>query len=363
MPETQAARRRRAAERIAAADADAALITSPPNVRYLTGLASSNAALLLTVDAAAVLATDSRYTLAARRDCPDVDVRTCQFVEPELARQLAARALRRVCFEAHEMTVERHDRLVAAAEGVTFAAFGREIEDLRQVKDDGEIELLTVACRITGETLAEVLPHVGPGRTERDVAAELDRGMVERGADRPAFDTIVAAGPNGALPHHVPSDRPLAAGDLVTIDFGARYRGYHADMTRTVAVGAPADWQREVHALVAAAQRAGVAAVRAGAAIADVDAAARDVIAAAGHGEHFQHGLGHGVGLEIHEAPIVGRGRRGTLRCDTSVTVEPGVYLPDRGGVRIEDVVVAGDADGSPGSRVLTTAPRDLLVL
>lgn len=363
MPDIHAARRRRAAARIVAHDADAALITAPPNVRYLTGLASSNAALLLTVDAAAVLATDSRYTLAAQRDCPDVDVLNCQFVERELARQLPARALRRVCFEAHEMTVERHGRLAATAEGVTLSAFGREIEDLRQLKDDDEIELLAVACRITGDALADVLPNLRAGRTERDVAAELDRRMVELGADRPAFDTIVAGGTNGALPHHVPSDRRLANGDLVTIDFGARYRGYHADMTRTVAVGEPADWQREVHALVAAAQRAGVAAVRAGAEVAVVDAAARDVIVAAGHGEHFQHGLGHGVGLEIHEAPIVGRGRPGTLDSRTSVTVEPGVYLPDRGGVRIEDVVVVGAADGAPRSRVLTTAPRDLLVL
>src|SRR5579875_351881 len=343
MPEIHEARRQRAQARIAELDADAALITSLPNVRYLTGLASSNAALLLPASGRGVLATDSRYALAAQRDCPDTELVTGRFVE-------------------------RHSRLAGLAKDVTFRPFGRVIEDLRQVKDPTEIGLLAEACRISCQALADVLPRIGPGMTEREVAVSLDHRMAELGADRPAFGTIVASGPNGALPHHAPAARPLQAGDLVTIDFGACYGGYHADMTRTVAVGEPAGWQREIYELVAAAQRAGIGAARPGAELTAVDAAARDLITEAGHGEHFGHGLGHGVGLEVHEAPVIGYGRTGKLSARVPVTVEPGIYLPGRGGVRIEDVLVVGAGAAAagqqaPAAQFLTTTTRELLVL
>ena len=343
---------------IAEAGADAALITSGPNVRYLTGLASSNAALLLPVSGAPVLATDSRYVLKAQRDCPGLELITERFIEPRLAAEMGSRGLRTVAFEAHEMTVERHAELAAKAEGVTTIPFGRKIEELREVKDPVELELLATACRISGQALADVFPLIRPGLTERALAAALDRTMIALGAERPAFGTIVASGPNGAIPHHSPTDRPLRRGDLITMDFGAMYGGYHADMTRTVALGEPAGWQREIYELVAAAQRAGMDAARPGADVADVDAAARDLIRDAGHGEHFQHGLGHGVGLEVHEAPVMGYGRTGKLSGRVPVTVEPGVYLPGKGGVRIEDVLVVGDR-----AQLLTTTTRDLLVL
>ena len=193
--------------------------------------------------------------------------------------------------------------------------------------------------------------------------------MVDLGAEGIAFDTIVASGPNGAIPHHAPAGREFERGDLITVDCGARYEGYHADMTRTVALGQPAPWQREIYELVAAAQLAGVAAAVPGTDVADVDAAARDLIEAAGHGGHFQHGLGHGVGLEVHEAPIMGYGRTGRLADRVPVTVEPGVYLPGLGGVRIEDTLVvrAGtaqtDALAAGPAQLLTTTTRDLLVL
>ncbi len=358
MPEIHAARRRRAQEKIAETGADAALITSGPNVRYLTGLASSNAALLLAADGAAVLATDSRYTLAAQRDCPDVEVITERFIETRLAAEMAGRGLRTVAFEAHEMSVERHAELVARAEGVTVIPFGRKIEELRTVKDPSEIELLGTACRISCQAIADIFSLIRPGVTERQLAAALDARMIALGAERPAFDTIVASGSNGAIPHHAPTDRPFRRGDLITMDFGALYGGYHADMTRTVALG-EAGWQREIYELVAAAQRAGLDAARPDADVADVDAAARDLIRDAGHGDHFQHGLGHGVGLEIHEAPTIGYARTGKLPSRVPVTVEPGVYLPGRGGVRIEDVLVVG----AGGAALLTTTTRELLVL
>ena len=222
MPEIHAARRARAQAKVAELDADAVLITSAPNVRYLTGLASSNAALLLPAEGGGLLATDSRYALAAHRDSPDLELAVERFTERVLAGAMTRRGMRRVAFEAHEMTVERHGTLAASAEGVTLVPFGRGIEDLRMVKDAGEIGLLASACRITSQALADVLRRIRPGLTERGPG---------RGAGPPdgrtrcrtdvAFDTIVASGPNGAIPHHAPSGRPLRRGDLVTIDFGA----------------------------------------------------------------------------------------------------------------------------------------------
>jgi Xaa-Pro aminopeptidase len=364
MPPQHAARRDRAQHKIAELGADAALITSLPNVRYLTGMVSSNAVLLLPAAGPAVLATDSRYAEAAARDCPELELVVERVLEPALARLAVARGLGTVAFEAQEMTVERHAQLAALDGGPALVTLGRMIEEIRMVKDEAEIELLARACAITSEAFSALLPEVVPGRTEREFAILLERAMIDLGAEALAFDTIVASGPNGAIPHHHPGGRAFAAGDLITVDCGARYGGYHADMTRTVALGEPAAWQREIYELVAAAQRAGVVAATAGADVRAVDASARDMIAAAGHGEHFGHGLGHGVGLEVHEAPTIGYGRTGTLVDRVPVTVEPGIYLPGRGGVRIEDtLVVRADAGAAGSHQMLTTTTRDLLVL
>jgi len=360
MPQTHAARRGRAQQYVRELGADAVLVTARQNVRYLTGLASSNAALLLPAEGEGLLATDSRYALAGQRDAADLELLVERFIEGKLATEAARRGVRVLAFEAQEMTVERHAEVAVRAEGVTTIPFGRKIEELRMVKDAEELELLATACRLSSQALADVLPQIRPGLSERTLASLLDHRMVDLGADAPAFETIVASGPNGAIPHHAPTDRPLRRGDLVTMDFGALYRGYHADMTRTVAVGEPAGWQRDVYELVAEAQRTGIEAVEPGAEAGAVDAAAREVIEAAGHAEHFQHGLGHGVGLEIHEAPMLGYGRTGKLSDRVPVTVEPGVYLPGKGGVRIEDVLVV-TAGG--GARILTSATRELLVL
>jgi Xaa-Pro aminopeptidase len=310
-----------------------------------------------------VLATDSRYALAAERDAPDVELTVARGIEAALAREAARRGYRRVLFEAHEMTVERHQAITAELSGdgagPVLAPLGRYVEKMREVKDDEELALLRTACELSCRALQEVLPRIRPGLTERQVAAALEQRMIELGAEKPAFDTIVASGSNGAIPHHVPTGRAIERGELVVIDFGARYGGYHADMTRTVSVGGPATWQREVYQLVAAAQRAGTAAARPGAELSAVDAAARDLIADAGHGGHFQHGLGHGVGLEVHEEPLIASGRTGTLGDRVPVTIEPGVYLPGKGGVRIEDTL----AVRARATELLTTFTKDLLVL
>jgi Xaa-Pro aminopeptidase len=367
MAESHALRRERLRTAVAAGEADAALITSLVNVRYLTGLASSNAALLLPAVGPPVLATDSRYLLAAERDSPDLTLLNARDVEPALADVARQRGVRRLGFEAQEMTVARHTALAQPGD-LDLLPLGPMVEDLRMTKDEEEIALLARACAITGAAFDQVVTQIRAGMTERELAVLIERAMVDRGAEKPAFDAIVASGPNGAIPHHVPGGRRFGPGDMITIDCGARYGGYHADMTRTVVLGPPADWQREIYALVATAQQAGIEAAVPGAAVADVDAAARDIIKAAGHGEHFGHGLGHGVGLEIHEAPAVAAARPGTLGDRVPITVEPGVYLPGTGGVRIEDTLVVRSGAGPAVARDLltttkTVTPGELLVL
>jgi Xaa-Pro aminopeptidase len=369
MAEIHAARRARAQQAVAGNGADAALITAPANVRYLSGLVSSNAAVLLPADGPGVLATDSRYAEAAARDCPDIELVTERQVGEALAVLAVSRGWQRLAFEAQDITVERFTALAAAqaSDGAgpaqpgppQLVPLGHVVEELRMIKDESEIALLATACAITSSAFEGLLGSIRPGQTEREYAVLLERAMIDLGAEALAFDTIVASGPNGAIPHHQPSDRQFERGDLITIDCGARYQGYHADMTRTVALGEPAGWQREIYDLVAAAQLAGVAAAVPGADIGDVDAAARDLIEAAGHGAHFQHGLGHGVGLQVHEAPIMGYGRTGRLIDRVPVTVEPGVYLSGQGGVRIEDTLVVRTGP----AQLLTTTTRDLLVL
>jgi Xaa-Pro aminopeptidase len=232
---------------------------------------------------------------------------------------------------------------------------------LRLTKDDAEVARLERACRITTDALAWLFDEVvAPGVTERQLALALERRFIDLGADGVAFPSIVASGPNAAIPHHQPSVRPIEVGDVLTVDCGASVDGYHADCTRTVGVHHLDEALQEIYEVVRQAQAAGRAAAVLGASAGDVDAAARGVVADAGYGQRFLHGTGHGVGLEIHEAPAVARGSGATLAVGTTLTVEPGVYVPGLGGVRIEDTLVIG-ADGL--ARVLTDAPRELRLL
>ena len=365
MPPQHALRRDRAAAVAANLGADAVLITSGVNVRYLTGLASSNAAVLVPANGPAVLATDSRYAGTAGRECQDVELVIERDVAPSLVDSALAGGLRAIAFEDRVMTVHTYRELSAAGQDdLKLVGAGSAVDELRMVKDEDEIAMLDRACSITGQAFSAVLDRLCPGVTEREYAIALERTMIDLGADGLAFDSIVASGPNGAIPHHTPTSRRFEPGDMVTVDCGAQCAGYHADMTRTVAIGNPADWQREIYQIVAEAQAAGVAAALPGAEVMDVDAVARDMIAAAGHAEHFGHGLGHGVGLEIHEAPIIGYGRTGTLQDRVPITIEPGIYVPGMGGVRIEDTLVVRAGAGAAGwAQPLTTITRELLVL
>lgn len=362
-----AARRARLAAVLVDRDLDAALVCGLRNVRYLTGLDSSNAALLVTAVGEAVLATDSRYADAVAGVCPDVAVRVDRQVAAVLVAEAADRVdgRARLGVERHVVTARDADRLAdAAGQAVELLDLDEAVESLRSEKEPAEVALVAQACALADEALLGVLAAGLAGRSEVAIARDLEARMLLLGAEAVGFESIVASGPNGAVPHHHPGQRVVQRGDLVTIDFGARVHGYHSDCTRTVVVGEPAPWQREVYGLVAAAQQAGLDALHAGAAVADVDAAARSLIAAAGHGEHFTHGLGHGVGLDIHEPPWLtgGDGEAARLSGRSTVTVEPGIYLPGRGGVRIEDTVDVGGPQGDD-VLVLTTTTKALLTV
>jgi Xaa-Pro dipeptidase len=356
MPAPHADRRDRLRQALARDGHEAALVTRLVNVRYLTGFTGSNGAVLVTPDAA-VLATDGRYATQSAQQAPDVDVVIDRAVAAALVGEAVRRGARRIAFESHDVTVDLHDELAAVDGSVSLSRLGQEVELLRAVKDESEIAAIAEACAIADRAFAELLETLRAGRTERDVAAELESRMHAHGADGPSFETIVASGPNSAVPHHRAAERELRSGDLVKFDFGALCRGYHSDMTRTVVLGPLADWQRDLYELVRSAQAAGRAAVVAGATAEDVDRAARSVIEDAGQGEAFVHPLGHGVGLEIHEAPSLAHGSPNVLEASMIVTVEPGVYLPGRGGVRIEDTLVV--RDGEP--ELLTHTPRELV--
>ena len=363
-----AARRERLRAIVAERGLDAALVTNLLNVRYLTGFTGSNGALLLRTDGEDVLGTDGRYTTQAGLQAPDLELLIDRTTAPALAAEAVRRGIGRLGYESHDVTVDGlhtlEKVLADAADGgrvPELASVQRAVEELRAIKDDGEIEALRHACAVADQALAELAAAGGlrPGRSEVEVGRELDARMLALGAEAPSFETIVAAGANSAIPHHRPDATVLRDGDFLKLDFGATVDGYHSDMTRTVVLGHAADWQREIYDLVAASQAAGRAALAVGADVVAVDRASRDVIAAAGHADHFSHGLGHGVGLEIHEAPAISPLGAGTLAAGMAVTVEPGVYLPGHGGVRIEDTLVVTETE----PELLTLTSKELLVL
>ena len=338
----------------------ALIVTDLANVRYLTGYVGSNG-IALVGPRGRKLVTDSRYAVAAREQARGVEV---VIGRRDLLGDVAA-ALPSVAgegpagVEAESLTLARHARLAAMLEGVVLEPTTGLVETLREVKDPGELEAMREAAAVVDRALAAVLARGIVGRTEREVAFALHAAMLEEGAERPSFDTIVAAGPRGARPHAVPGPEPIPAGTLVVIDLGAVVDGYCSDMTRTVATGPLPDRLAEIYAVCLRAQEAAVAAARGGMGAAELDAVARAVIADAGYADAFGHGLGHGVGLAIHEAPGVRPESGASLRAGMAVTIEPGIYLEGEGGVRIEDLVVLGDE----GCEVLSGAPKELMTV
>lgn len=342
----------------AEAGIDALLVTDLSNVRYLTGFTGSAGRLLVTADAM-LLSTDGRYAVQAPEQMAAAGVAAEVHVASTLAEQDGALARAagtgRLGLEAASVTWAAQRRLTAEPWTAELVATEGLVEAARRVKDAGEVARLARASAIADAALATVAPMLLDEPTEVEVGFALDTEMRRLGAEAVSFETIVASGPNGARPHHRPAERSIVEGDLVVIDFGALVDGYHSDMTRTFMVGAFSETQRRMYDVVIEAQAAGVAAVAPGVEAQAVDATCRDLISAAGWGEAFGHGTGHGVGLVIHEDPRVSRTSTATLEVGHVVTVEPGVYLTDHGGVRIEDTVVVTDE----GCVAITLAPKD----
>jgi Xaa-Pro aminopeptidase len=345
---------------LSAVGADLILVTSLVNVRYLTGFTGSNGAALIGPDTRVFL-TDFRYVEQAQAEVdPSFQRRIVSTGFADALVQLMPDGDQRLGFEDHQLTVHSHAELrEKLPERVELVAAGTPVQALRAVKEPGEIDKIRAACELADAALREIMEHGIAGRTEREVAIALEDAMRARGASGPSFESIVAAGPHGALPHASPRDVTIGPGELVVVDWGAVLDGYCSDCTRTFATGGLSDTAKVAYDLVLEAQRAGVQAIRPELGGKEADATARTIIDAAGHAEHFGHSLGHGVGLEVHEKPTLSQRSEDTLQVGNVVTVEPGVYLPGELGVRIEDLCVVTES----GHEILTHIPKELITL
>ena len=336
---------------------DGMVITTPENIRYLCGFSGSLGYLVIGLTAAEILG-DSRYWLQMQAEAPGFSlVRTgpSHGLWALVAERLKVLELRRVGFEPQHLTFDQHQRLAGALPGGhALVAMTGLVEELRVVKSAEEVELLRAVASIAGRAFDRVRGAIRPGLRERDVAFLLEQTFRELGADGPAFDTIVAAGERGALPHGRASDRVLERGDMVVVDFGASAAGYHSDTTRTIVLGEPSPEQARVIEAVRAAQLASMALMKPGMAADAIDRRAREVLADESHA--FGHGLGHGIGLQVHERPFLSPTDHTPLRAGMVITNEPGIYIPDWGGVRLEEMVLVTESD----PEVLTSASWEI---
>ena len=340
---------------------DGVLITEAENLCYATGFVGLEGMVLVTADGKGYCFTDSRYIEAAEKAIapwgyqviqPDVSYPQC------VAQLCQEHKLESLLFEDQDMTVASHARYTAAVPAKLIPA-GEAFSETREVKEEIEVERIVAAQRIAEKALEEILPLIKPGAVEREVAAELDYRMARLGSTGVSFQTIFVSGAKSSLPHGTPGDKKIEAGDFVTIDFGAMVGGYHSDMTRTFAVGFATDEMKKVYNTVLEAQLAGIEAFAVGKPGSEVDKAARDIIEATGYGPYFGHGLGHSLGLNIHESPRAAKTYHREFVQGNIVTIEPGIYLPGKFGVRIEDMVYLG----ADGKRNLTNFPKELLIL
>lgn len=339
---------------------DSLIVTSVVNVRYLTGFTGDSSVVIVTPDRVLFI-TNSLYYEEALDTIPDpyevLDAGAGLFAYlEEQGKDLFGKT---AGYEPENMTCASHIKWQDALDGVTLTPAYRIIEQLREIKTPKEIDYIKQAQAITDKTFNDILDLIRPGVSERDLALEIDYRFRLAGADKSAFPTIVAAGSHASKPHAVPSDRKLSSGDCVIFDMGASWNGYASDMTRTVMLGTADNRYREVYESVLDAQQAGLDAIRAGLRGGEADASARSVIENKGYGERFIHSLGHAVGLDIHEFPSLSRNSETVLKSGMVVTVEPGIYIPGWGGVRIEDMVVVTD-DGCDN---LTGTPKTLIEL
>ena len=339
---------------------DAMLLTSEANCYYATGFMGEGIALV--TRRGSWYFTDSRYTEAADKAIGDAAViREVSREKPFSAlinEALAEAGAEKAGFEEQRMTVAEH-AVYSEKLHCTLTPASSLMTELRGSKDEEELSCMTAAQRIAEGALEQILKEIRPGMTEKEIAARLNYLMVSAGAEKTSFDTIVASGPNGSMPHAVPGMRKVREGDFITMDFGCVYKGYCSDMTRTVALGRPSDEMRNIYDIVLQAQLAGIAAAKAGVTGAAIDGAARKVIQDAGYGAYFGHSFGHSLGIDIHEAPNAAPGNDKPMPDGAVVSAEPGIYLPGKFGVRIEDVMILRP----DGAQVITKAPKALLVL
>lgn len=345
-------------QKLAQEQLDAILITSAPNRRYLSSFTGSAGTLIISQERA-VLATDFRYYDQVGQQAPRFELAKITETLPDLLPEvLGEMGARRVGFESEDVTVSLHQKLTEALPEIELVATSNIVLDIRTIKDEGELAELQRAIDFTDAAYTHIAGFMQPGMTERQVAWELERFMREQGAEAVGFVTV-ASGPNGAMPHHRQAGRVIQPGDPVVMDLGAQQGGYHADLTRTVVLGQASQLYREVYEIVLQAQRAALQGIRPGMTGVQADALARDVIEQAGYGEQFGHGLGHGLGLILHEQPRMSRRSQDVvLQAGMVFTVEPGIYLPDQFGVRIEDVVLLRE----DGPQVLSHAAKEPLL-
>lgn len=336
---------------------DGALIVSPESRRYFTGFNASDGFLFIT-KSGSVFLTDSRYIEAAKNKiiCCEVEEQKGKLMD--YAKRFNCKVL---AVEADRLTVTQLKNLRKALHGIklTTVSTDKIIDSFRAVKNEAEIENICKAQRIAEAAFDHILGFIKVGVTEKEVALELDHYMLSHGADGLSFETIAISGANTSKPHGVPTDKKIEHGDFVTMDYGAVVNGYHSDMTRTVAVGAASDEQKKIYKIVFEAQLAVLRVLKNGVKCSDADKAARDVITEAGYGEYFRHSTGHGVGIEIHEKPFISPKSTATLRSGNVVTDEPGIYIPGKVGVRIEDMALITEN----GCKNLTKAPKELIII
>ena len=338
---------------------DAILVQSPVNRRFLSGFTGTAGSLLITGSKSIIL-TDFRYACQAERQCRGFAVTECRENFWDSLNSLVREyQVTKLGFEDGFVTHRQYMQMKEKLECIELVPLGEELNLLRAVKDQEEMEMMRTAARISEKALDHVLPMIRPGVTEREISKELEIFMIRAGCAGPAFDFIVASGWRSAMPHGVATDKKIERGDFVTIDFGGIYEGYCSDMTRTFVVGICSPKQKEIYETVLDAQLAALEQIRARIRGCDADGTARRVIEKAGYGECFGHGLGHGVGLEVHEAPVLGPRSETVLEPGMAVTVEPGIYIKGFGGVRIEDLVIVKD----DGVENLNSFPKELMVL
>ena len=335
---------------------DGVLVSAPENRRYLSGF-SGSAGFLFITKSDAILATDSRYTEQATNQSPDFDVRQVRGGWGWLIDELKSQGVKKVGFESQDMTVSSYNSLIDAIKAdsslgdVSMISAPGLAENQRIIKDNGELAMLQLAIDAADKAMDLVCPNITPGMTEREVAWKMETAMRDAGADAISFDTIVAAGPNGAMAHHQPTDYIIKQSDPIVIDMGAKVGGYCSDLSRSIAVGEPDETFKKIYDIVLGSQLTAINTVKVGMTGEEADNLSRDVIAQAGYRDNFGHSLGHGVGLEIHENPRVGPQSPDVLDLNTVFTVEPGIYLSGWGGIRIEDIVILGEDGAVPLSK------------